>query len=701
MHCAPTVMVSSTFPPRERSLSERNLLTLGLGFVCLVLLALVVRMLMPNPTANLLAKAQRLEAAGQLDLALRHYALLTKNHPESPYAPRAWERQGYILTGQARQRGNAKLFRRALDTYLHLGETYPENSLAGDALITAGNIALTDLRDMKNATHIFASALERYPNNREFASEATLKLGRIALAQKNGKASQTWFQRVLQRYPRLAERCAEAQYHLGVAYETLFRESDHMKWAKNAYEATLKRYPQSVWAGDAKERLGLLYYVDSRRPQERRVFIDLQALPDETPVIAGDIDTKSPLHALRLVLASRGVTVNTTMMRGWSMTPFWAAFDPQNPSRVVLPPLDQFLNIVANTSLLCKPTSGGQESEALRDLQDELDSGRAPLVWAGAWMLAVGYDSAQGKVFLQKHGARIETVGIKEFGAQWKAPSPISGPFTMLSFLTPGERPLPKRTNRALPANAQPSPTALRTLEETRVLPTPTPTPLASLSTPTWQFEPQTLSLKNANRRALRKAADWMRRPRDGKVLLNLEALAQLARELERVTQPPTVLPPAETDVDADLPPTDSPLPAAEDATPQTLATQTPLATAAPIVPVRPSVRARALLGWFKSARAGEAPVDAWILARRDAAAYLDSAANALGQRPLQRAALEFRTSIQHLEDAAAALPTADALAAADTALSDEARTAFETAARHVRAAHDAEKRALAIMGNI
>lgn len=697
-------MTTSIFSSRERTLSERNLLTIALGFVCLILLALVVRMLMPNPTANLLAKAQRLEAAGQLDLALRYYAVLTKNHPESLYAPRAWERQGAILTGQARGRGDAGLMRKGFETYLHLGETYPESSLAGDALITAGNIALTDLRDWKIATRVFALTLDRYPNNREYASESTLKLGRIALAQKNGQAAQTWFQRVLQRYPKFADRCAEAQYHLGVAYETLFRETDHMKMAKRAYEATFKRYPQSIWASDAKERLGLLYYVDSRQPQERRVFIDLQPLPVQSTLVAQDSDKASPLHALRLLLASRGLMVDATTLRGWSLAPFWAAFDAQNPARVHTSPHDQFDNILASTSLHNKPTSGGQEVEALRDLQDELDTGRAPLVWAGSWMLAVGYDSSRGQVFLQRQGARMETIGIKEFAAQWKNPSPtpIGRPYTMLSFFATGERPRPQRITRAAPG-ARPLPTALRSLEEVRVLPTPTPTPVASLTTPTWMFEPQPLSLKNTHRRALRNAALLMKRPQHGKVLLNLEALAQLSRELERLAQRPlAVLPSAETVVDAALPPNDSPLPAAEDATPQALATQTPLPSATPgrVGLFKPGARARALGGWFKNARNDQAPVDVWIAARRDAAAYLDSAANALGQRSLQRAAAEFRTSIERLEEAVNALPSTDAPGSDDSALSDEARAAFGVVARHVRAAHDAEKRALALMSN-
>ncbi len=684
----PGEIATSPFPTRLLSIAGAT--TAG-G----LLLFLAVRGLTPDPTSNLFYKAQRLEGAGQLELALRHYMLLTKAHPESAYAPRALEREANILTGMARQRGDAKLFRQAIDIYSQLAETYPENSLAGNALLTAGNLAFVDLRDFAAAQKYFTAILNRYPNNSEFASEATLRLGRVALMQKNGTAAQTWFQRVLQRFPNQTERCAEAQYHLGVTYETLFKNKEHLESAKNAYEATIKRYPQSLWASDAKERIGLLYFVDSRKPQERRVWIEVPSLPDEKSL--GD-NPRSPLAALRLLLAARGVEASIIDLRGWTLKPFFAAYDPTNPSRVVAAPMDAVTNILANAGLTMKPISGGDANAALKDLQNELDDARPTLVFDGKWQLAIGYDSARGHVFFKRTGARLETSTVKDFTASWKTPSPVGGPFTMLSVFTRSDRPRPRQSNRALPT-PKPSPTALRSIEDPDPAPTPTPTatPIASLSTPTWVFTPKELSMRDIHRATLRRAAQWMKRPRDDKALLNLEALSALAGELRRLSQSVQATAPA-MEPDPELAREET-VENSEQSTLEANTTPTPQATATKVPPTRTIdvlERTRELLGWFKG---DNTPRQAWSIARLDAAAYLSSAANTLNDPNLQSAARDLRQSIQALRDATAALPTADALSDDGSTLNESARTALATAAQHVRTAREAEARAVNIIG--
>jgi tetratricopeptide (TPR) repeat protein len=674
---------------QAESNSRGTRLATGLGIALPVafLLFFAIRGLLPDPTADLFWKAQRLEGAGQLELALRQYMLLTNSHPESAYAPRALEREANILVSLARRNGKPEQFRQAQNIYLKLAQTYPESSLSGDALLAAADIAFTNLRDYPAAQKIYASALEVYPNDREIASAATLRLGRIALSQKNGPGAQTWFQRVLQRFPTQTEIAAEAQYLLGVTYETLFKNAEHTEWSKNAYEATFKRYPQTTWANNARQRLGLLFYVDSRQPQERRVWIEVPPLPAESTL---DKDPNSPLAALRLLLATRGIEASLPALRGWSLVPFYAALDANDPSRTVTAPFDQFQNILANSGLRFKPISGGNEKVALQDLQDELDEARPPLVYLNGWQLAVGYDSNRGQVWTQRSGARVEAFAVKDFATQWKEPSPLGGAFTMLSVFRQDERLQPRRQNRALPT-PKPSPTK-RSLEEDEATPTPTPTPQPSLSTPTWVFTPKALSERDTHRATVRRAAQWMKRRRDGRVLLNLEALATLSREFRRLSKTQT----------AQLVPTPIPEPIFDEESTSDgngdEATPTPTRTTKPAPLVNVLARTRALLGWFEGS---QSPLQAWLTARRDAAVYCNLAANSLNASALQRAAQEFGRSIQALEDAAAALPSSGALSENGSTLTEATRAALQNAAQKLQEAHDAENRALIEMSKL
>jgi hypothetical protein len=103
---------------------------------------------------------------------------------------------------------------------------------------------------------------------------------------------------------------------------------------------------------------------------------------------------------------------------------------------------------------------------------------------------------------------------------------------------------------------------------------------------------------------------------------------------------------------------------------------------------------ARALLGWRG------APLQRWIGARQQAAAYLDMAAARLNQPSLRRAADEFRNSIAALENVAAVLPQANALGT-DKVLNEQARRGFETAAREIERARLAETRATDLMTSV
>jgi len=670
-------------------ITSRVTQTAMLATALMILVLLLLRgILSPDSGADFYLKAKNLEQRGLLQLALSHYALISDKHPESSYAPVALERQGDIRAGMGRKAGNIAWLREAVATYRRLAETYPSNLLAGKALLAAGEIATTDLRDIAVAKQSYQDVLQRFPNNAGYTAEATLRLGRLAITERDGKSAQAHLQRVLQRHASFVETCAEAQYYLGVAYETLFTNKEHVTWAKNAYEATFKRYPQSVWATNAQERLGMIAYLEMKnhRPA-RRVLIAVTPLPDEG--FSGDSDPL--LAALRLLLAARGIEVSETVLDGWSLQPFYTGFAPDNPSRVVEAPFDRFQNVIASAGLIYTIKRGGTAAGALRDLQDELDMAHPPVIYNGRWALAIGYDSERNEVQLQSRGARYEVVPVKDLAANWKktAPLPRGGSFTLVTFYTPKDRPAPKKNPGPL-VIGQPQPTAV---------PTATPlgqpsraggaTVLSPLTTPTYIYDLPPLSVSEAHRRAIRRAADLLRHPRDGKTLLNLEALRALAHELERVSIRPAHIP--------------SPVPVPEGDTDDDPYSDRPLrAGASPTVIPGGNVaaanalpRARALLGWFKT------PLQRWVNARRDAAAYLDTAAGPVNPAVLRRAADDFREASATLQRAEDALPLASALSDDGKTLSEPARVALESAGREVQAAYESEKRAADAMSSI
>lgn len=669
-------------------------------FICLMLLR---GPLMADPQATFFFKAQQLQSQGLTELALKHYRLISDLHPNSAYAPASLKAQADIVAGLARKNADSKQFQEAIVLYRRLADTYTSDRASGEALLTAATIAKDDLRDARQAQEILQQVLERFPNNAGYSSRATLQLGRLALEGNQKDTAKLWLQRVLQNFPRVEEACAEAQYHLGVLYETLFK---NRKAAEDAYHATYERYPRSIWASNAKERLGLLIFQTADKDPERLVLIEVQPVPDD-----GDSDGKSDddiLQALRPLLAARGLSYDTTTLRGWSLQPFWAGFDPDNPGRVVEAPFSAFSNVASNAGLFFDRRQGANESTAFSLLKGELDAARPVVIYDGTWRLVVGYDWKHQEVFVQSRGARVQAVSFKDFIAGWKQKAPDGGPFTLMTFFATGEKarvtrlPADKAKNATssivrgveVVANATPtmSPIGPRFAEPT---PTPVPKPVTLGLTPIYVFQLKPLSTTDAHRRTLRRAVTLMRRARASKndaTLLNNEALDALSTALEQGAAPTSVPAPAPLAV-----PT-SPVPLPESETPLEEATPTaepiPTATVSPTRPVSAASkiqRLRQLSQWFGT------PLQNWIAARRDASSYLRSAAGPLRRSQLIQAADNLRLSIKELNAAAAALPSLKNLSDNDV-LSESDRLAFLKAARHVRAAQVAEARAIAQM---
>lgn len=692
--------------PRSAPFVFRSVALWAAAAAGVALLAVLLRGLFaPDPYASYFFKAQQLEARGLTELALKHYKLLSDSHPESAFAPAALEAEANLLTGLGRKNGNRAQLQDAVVLYRRLADTYANDRAAGKALIAAGDIAANDMQDRATARVIFADVLTRFPNNGFYASQATLKLGHLSMDEGKRDEARTLLQRVLQHYPTFPEACSEAQYQLGVLFETLFKNKT---WAENAYRATITRYAATVWASNARQRLGLLIYqMSSTRHPDRLVLIETQPLPDDTSDT--DAFARGTLTAaLRPILAARGLNADVTTLRGWSLEPFWAAFDPGHPASVSASPISPFNNIADSAGLFYDRRQHTDGAAALLDLQGELDGAHPTVIYNGQWQLAVGYDSEHQEVLLQSRGARVQKVSVKEFQDGWKRKSPGGGAFTLLSFYAPGERTRVRRLpNDAADAavshieSVGGKPLVVGPVGTPEPSPTPTAPPLLGLR-PTFVFELKPLSSADAHKRTLHRAATLMLRARDGDVLLNLEALNALASELERLGTPPGVmpkltpepplpLPAAEATAQSEVPPDENALP-----TPTAVFVPEPTPLAPIIVPdtpvnaARQVARALALLGWFK------APLQRWIGARRDAAAYLDASGAALHQPQLNRAADDLRASIAALARAAAALPSANTLGG--SALSPAARRGFAEAARQLHDAREREKRATAAM---
>lgn len=619
-------------------------LTTGLTGAFVVLLAFTVLRLFlaPDPGANWFARAQQLESANETARALKHYQLISDRHPESFYAPRALARQGDILAAKGREINDRSAFKAALEAYNRLATNYPKDPLAVEALLNAGRIAAENLGDRKAAQMAYERVLERFGGNPDYASLATLKLGRLALNAGDGKTAQMMLQKVLQNWPRLTERAAEAQYHLGVTYETLLK---NRVWAQNAYDATIARYPNSTWANDARERLGLLVYTmtGGRRPA-RRVSIQISPLPDE-----GAADG-SLWAALKPILAARGLETDAVQRRGLSLEPFYCGFDADNPAKVVEAPFDAFENVLANAGLRFSIKSGGEQAAALRDLQDEIDAARAPLVYTeeggkGHWRVATGYDSERNEVMLQNRGARFDTLAVKAFAAQWAAKSPLGDEFTLVSFIggAKTKAPTPSLTPTPIPT----------------AMPGQTPEPQI-MGPPSFVWQLPQLSAPNAHRRALQRAAQLLNRPKQGKIWLNIAALEHLGGVLERAAEAQNApIPVAE--------PTPTPDPASPylpDPTPE---------------PTPNADRIAALEAGRKSLPFFAEPVRKWVVKRREAAAYLDEIAPIVKNSSLKAAAKSLRESADNLEAASNS-------------------TDYANLAQLVKRASDAERRAAAAM---
>jgi TolA-binding protein len=678
-------------------------LTNGLFAACLVALMLLFsrQILSPDAGAKIFNRALQFENTGQTELAIKHYRLLSDNQPDSLFAPRALLKQGDLLAALGRGKGEATLLRAAISSYEKLATNYPNDPLANEALLDAGQVSAENLKDNEAARRFYGLILKNNRESSDSSAKATLKLGEIALAEGEKALAQELLQRVLQKWPKNAEVASEAQFQLGVTYETLFKNRD---WATRAYDAVIQNFPQSKWANDARQRLGLMVFSDSRNHRPvRRVMIDT------LPITSGGFDGQNSLwKVLRPLLAARGIDVDELILKGWSLEPFIAAVDKNNPSKIPEADFDPFENVVANAGLKFTVKGGGKSTDAMVDLQDDLDAAQTPLVFykgnsgSGRWALCVGYDSQRGELYLQESGARYETVSAKAFSKSWEIQGPFGKQFTTLSFWTAAERarPVPKT---ALTPAPQPTP-----------LPNQTPMPYLD-GTPSFVWKLPALNRANAHQRSISRAVQLLERSSGENVASNISGLTYLAKEIRLVSrrnrEARTVEngtnSGGETTVTSTPTPEETPLSTVpetrEDGLGSETYTPTPEAPlegtdVAPVPSIEPIettteassakrvARARLLLGFFGQ------PAKRWAEKRRLGAQYLYVAARQTGKDSLKKAAQAFDESALAIETATEVAPEiGDQIRQSD-------REALREVARLLEVARDKEREAARLM---
>ena len=652
--------------------------------ICLSLLLFLSLILTPDPVGSVFVQAQKLENAGLVQAALARYELIAQRHPESPYAPRAIENEAELLEARAKQNGDTSTLRRAAALYLRLAKSYPKSPSAPSALQSAGELA-TQLNDRPLARAIYTQILDQNGEATEVGAGALVQLARLQIQDGQGKEAQRVLQGVIRKWNGNAGVGAQAQYFLGLCYETLFKNHD---WARRAYDQVIAQYPTSDWATQARSRLGLLVFSDiGGRPPTRRVMLDIAPLPDE-------IDTQTPddsvWSALRVALAARGLSGDPVLSRGYSLAPFYAGINLNDPGKTVEPPFDAWENAVGAAGYRYTIKGGGREDEALRDLQNELDAAHVPMVFwqkddAPVWSVCVGYDSERGEVMLQNRGAQFDTLAAKTWAARWKINSQFGKPYTLISLVPSGQ---------GKDAKANPS-----------LTPTPIPTPLAG-KTPApviegppafvWQIAP----VKEAApvRRTARRAAAMLARSEGEAELLNgaaldlwTQTLEGAAREARAPASAPLPAPtPAPTPTPTPAPPSDSPiydpLPTPTSA-PQPKQQPRTQPVAAPVAASRELLERAARLWPFWGA-----PAQDWIDKRREAANWCRLAALKTGDTRLNGAATAFDASADALQ---LALQNATALDV--STLSDDSN-ALAALAKSCRVARDAERVATRIL---
>jgi TolA-binding protein len=90
-------------------------------------------------------------------------------------------------------------------------------------------------------------------DSKRFYPGIYLGLGNSYRGKKEYKRALIEYFKVATRYPQAKEEAAEANFFIGQIYDKVYKIRDYEK-AIDAYNRVIKKYPKSIWAGEAKRR---------------------------------------------------------------------------------------------------------------------------------------------------------------------------------------------------------------------------------------------------------------------------------------------------------------------------------------------------------------------------------------------------------------------------------------------------------------
>jgi len=172
-------------------------------------------------------------AEGKYGWARGLYQGIVAHQPESPLALLA---QNQIALSYADQ-GEWK---KAADALEQIVRQHPQSPLLPQVLFTAGNIYSQRLSSPERALQTYQRILNGYPQY-QLGGEVLLSIGKVYLQKGKPEKARESFQKVIKDFPKDLSSSAQAQFGIGSSYEA------EGKWdeALNEYRWVIDKYPHT------------------------------------------------------------------------------------------------------------------------------------------------------------------------------------------------------------------------------------------------------------------------------------------------------------------------------------------------------------------------------------------------------------------------------------------------------------------------
>lgn len=363
--------------------------------------------------------AEVLLAEGKPELAAAEYERIVQQHAGHPLAVDALFKLGYIY------RVHTDRPERAIEYYSKLAEAYPKSKYADDALLWVASLG----RSTKNIDLARQAATDLETHHADNPSSCARAQVQLALALlEAGKPEVTKVcEGILERYPDQTHQAAQAQLILARAAERIGKDEES---AVKQYEAVLAKYPDTMSASEAKQRIGWIYYGSkTNAPPEKPSG---KESPRKKVVAGVPPFAQGPqagiqfltLEALRSLLKQSGTDTDVNTLMAVSGTAFQFVYDPKNPALgAAVFATNPFEAVALSFGYFARPDSSSTAEDAMVSLCQTLDRDRPALVPYSrlGWVIVVGYDqSARQFMYLRPGAAGHRAESFDEFAARWK-----------------------------------------------------------------------------------------------------------------------------------------------------------------------------------------------------------------------------------------------------------------------------------------